>query len=123
MATLGTTFAGAYLAMPSKSGEKETRPPINAASKDEEKFIQYANLLLPAGQHLRILEYRLPYPQGLFKERQRWGAEGKRVMRRTRRGLCIPLPFNLSAHSESACYEDERHIRPACTEDRLKAGS
>ncbi|KAI4250478.1 MAG: hypothetical protein L6R40_000076 [Gallowayella cf. fulva] len=40
MATLGTTFAGIYLAMPSKTKEKESGPPINAASKDEEKFIQ-----------------------------------------------------------------------------------
>ncbi|KAL9589008.1 MAG: hypothetical protein Q9203_002202 [Teloschistes exilis] len=39
MATLGTTFAGIYLAMPSKTKEKEKGPPINAASKDEEKFI------------------------------------------------------------------------------------
>ncbi|KAL8848018.1 MAG: hypothetical protein Q9221_006923 [Calogaya cf. arnoldii] len=40
LATLGTTFAGAYLAMPSKTKEKETGPTINAGSKDEEKFIQ-----------------------------------------------------------------------------------
>ncbi|KAL8809866.1 MAG: hypothetical protein Q9223_002890 [Gallowayella weberi] len=39
MATLGTTFTGIYFAMPSKTKEKETGPPINAASKDEEKFI------------------------------------------------------------------------------------
>ena len=44
MATLGTTFAGVYLAMPAKTKEKESGPPINAASKDEEKFIQYAFL-------------------------------------------------------------------------------
>ncbi|KAI4206301.1 MAG: hypothetical protein LQ346_001126 [Caloplaca aetnensis] len=40
MATLGTTFVATYLAMPSKTNEKEAGPPINAASKDEEKFIQ-----------------------------------------------------------------------------------
>ncbi|KAL8938510.1 MAG: hypothetical protein Q9211_003169 [Gyalolechia sp. 1 TL-2023] len=40
MATLGTTFAGIYLAMPAKTKEKEAGPPINAASKDEEAFIQ-----------------------------------------------------------------------------------
>ncbi|KAI4261165.1 MAG: hypothetical protein L6R42_003635 [Xanthoria sp. 1 TBL-2021] len=40
LTTLGTTFAGVYLAMPAKTKEKETGPPINAGSKDEEKFIQ-----------------------------------------------------------------------------------
>lgn len=47
MTTLGTTFAGIYLAMPAKTKAKESGPPINAASKDEEKFIQYADVLLP----------------------------------------------------------------------------
>lgn len=42
MATLGTTFVATYLAMPAKTQGKEAGPPINAASKDEEKFIQYA---------------------------------------------------------------------------------
>lgn len=41
MATLGTTFAGAALAMGGKEKVKEKGPPINAASKDEEQFIQY----------------------------------------------------------------------------------
>ncbi|KAL9001515.1 MAG: hypothetical protein Q9169_000090 [Polycauliona sp. 2 TL-2023] len=40
LTTLGTTFAGVYLAMPAKTKEKESGPPINAGSKDEEKFIQ-----------------------------------------------------------------------------------
>ncbi|KAL8775277.1 MAG: hypothetical protein Q9209_000284 [Squamulea sp. 1 TL-2023] len=40
LTTLGTTFAGVYLAMPAKTTEKESGPPINAGSKDEEKFIQ-----------------------------------------------------------------------------------
>ncbi|KAL8698377.1 MAG: hypothetical protein Q9201_006612 [Fulgogasparrea decipioides] len=40
MTTLGTTFALIYLATPAKTKQKETGPPINAASKDEEKFIQ-----------------------------------------------------------------------------------
>lgn len=42
MATLGATFAGSYLAM--RGGDKKTAqgPPINASSKDEEAFIQYA---------------------------------------------------------------------------------
>ncbi|EFW17941.1 uncharacterized protein CIMG_12208 [Coccidioides immitis RS] len=40
MATLGTTFAGAWLAMPSSSKKKEQGPPIKASSKDEEQFIQ-----------------------------------------------------------------------------------
>lgn len=44
MTTLGTTFAGIYLAMPAKTKEKESGPPINAASKDEEAFIQYADV-------------------------------------------------------------------------------
>ena len=41
MATLGTTFAGIALAMGGKEKSKEQGPPINAASKDEEQFIQY----------------------------------------------------------------------------------
>ncbi|KAI2087649.1 hypothetical protein LOZ36_002634 [Ophidiomyces ophidiicola] len=40
MATLGTTFFGAWLAMPSGEKKKEQGPPIKASSKDEEKFIQ-----------------------------------------------------------------------------------
>jgi F-type H+-transporting ATPase subunit k len=39
MATLGATFAGAWLAMPSSN--KSQPPPIKASSKDEELFIQY----------------------------------------------------------------------------------
>ncbi|KAJ5964572.1 uncharacterized protein N7479_004448 [Penicillium vulpinum] len=41
MATLGTMFAGSWLAM--SGGEKPKTaqgPPINAASKDEENFVQ-----------------------------------------------------------------------------------
>jgi F-type H+-transporting ATPase subunit k len=43
MITLGTTFGGAYLAMRGgkKLDEKAKGPPINAGSKDEEKFIKY----------------------------------------------------------------------------------
>ncbi len=40
MATLGTTFVGAALAMGGKEKSKDQGPPINATSKDEEKFIQ-----------------------------------------------------------------------------------
>jgi F-type H+-transporting ATPase subunit k len=45
MATLGTLFGGSWLAM--RGGAKKTAegPPINASSKDEEAFIQYALLL------------------------------------------------------------------------------
>lgn len=50
MTTLGTMFAGVYLAMPAKTKEKDSGPPINAASKDEEKFIQYASM--PEREHL-----------------------------------------------------------------------
>ena len=42
IATLGTTFAGAALAVGGKEKKKEQGPPINATSKDEEQFIQYA---------------------------------------------------------------------------------
>ncbi|KAF8540422.1 hypothetical protein BDD12DRAFT_698912, partial [Trichophaea hybrida] len=38
MLTLGTTFAGSYLAL--SGGEKPTSPPIQASSTDEEKFIR-----------------------------------------------------------------------------------
>jgi ATP synthase subunit K len=40
MITLGTTATVPFL-MGGKGGEKKTTPPINASSKDEEKFIQY----------------------------------------------------------------------------------
>lgn len=41
MATLGTTFAGAWLSM--RGGDKgdKTTPPINAKSKEEESFVKY----------------------------------------------------------------------------------
>lgn len=39
MAVLGSLFGGTYLAM-SGGSKKENGPPINASSKDEEKFIQ-----------------------------------------------------------------------------------
>lgn len=42
MATLGSLFAGSYLA--ASGGEKPKTaqgPPINASSKDEENFVQY----------------------------------------------------------------------------------
>jgi len=40
MATLATLFGGAAIAMGGKEKAKEQGPPINAQSKDEEKFIQ-----------------------------------------------------------------------------------
>lgn len=41
MLTLGTTFAGSYLALRGGPKDKKPSPPINATSKDEEAFIQY----------------------------------------------------------------------------------
>jgi F-type H+-transporting ATPase subunit k len=47
MGVLGSTFAGAYLALSGGDKKKaEQGPPVNAASKDEEKFIQYVILFL-----------------------------------------------------------------------------
>lgn len=47
MATLGTTFGLIALAMGGKEkAAKEQGPPINAASKDEEAFIQFVHPLL-----------------------------------------------------------------------------
>ncbi|KAF2684264.1 hypothetical protein K458DRAFT_417855 [Lentithecium fluviatile CBS 122367] len=40
MATLGTTFVGAYLAMGGSSKADTSNPPINAKSKEEESFIK-----------------------------------------------------------------------------------
>ena len=44
MATLGVTFGGAFLA--TRGGGEKTKeqgpPPINASTKEEETFIQYA---------------------------------------------------------------------------------
>jgi F-type H+-transporting ATPase subunit k len=41
MATLGTFFAGSWLAMRGGDKKKQQGPPINASSKEEENFIQY----------------------------------------------------------------------------------
>ena len=44
MATLGTTAVGIAFAMGGKEKAKEQGPPINAGSKDEEKFIEYVRV-------------------------------------------------------------------------------
>lgn len=57
MITLGTTFAGSYLALRG-GGEKkpkEQRPPINAQSKEEEDFIQYACTIRETVYYLWVL--------------------------------------------------------------------
>ena len=43
MMTLGTAGAIGALSMGGKLKAKQEGPPINATSKDEEKFIQYAH--------------------------------------------------------------------------------
>lgn len=43
MMTLGTAGAIGALSMGGKQKAKQEGPPINATSKDEEKFIQYAH--------------------------------------------------------------------------------
>ncbi|QKX54844.1 uncharacterized protein TRUGW13939_01933 [Talaromyces rugulosus] len=40
MGVLGSTFAGAFLALSGGDKKAQQGPPVNAASKDEEKFIQ-----------------------------------------------------------------------------------
>ena len=40
MATLGTTFLGAYISLSGGSKEDTKNPPINAKSKEEESFIK-----------------------------------------------------------------------------------
>ncbi|ORY05816.1 hypothetical protein BCR34DRAFT_453970, partial [Clohesyomyces aquaticus] len=40
IATLGTTFAGAFLAMGGKKAEQAAGPALNAKSKEEESFIK-----------------------------------------------------------------------------------
>jgi F-type H+-transporting ATPase subunit k len=45
MGVLGSTFAGAFLALSGGDKKAQQGPPVNAASKDEEKFIQYVILL------------------------------------------------------------------------------
>jgi F-type H+-transporting ATPase subunit k len=47
MATLGTTFIGAYLSMGGSSKADPNNPPINAKSKDEESFIKYVQTYRP----------------------------------------------------------------------------
>ena len=41
MATLGTTFLGAYLSMRGGAKSETQSPPINAKSKEEESFVKY----------------------------------------------------------------------------------
>ncbi|KAL8732046.1 MAG: hypothetical protein Q9166_002998 [cf. Caloplaca sp. 2 TL-2023] len=77
LTTLGTTFAGIYLAMPAKTKVKESGPPINAASKDEEKFIQYADIPRPVAQRLPFLKMSLRILQRLPEECERWWGESK----------------------------------------------
>ncbi|KAL5375641.1 hypothetical protein PMIN06_010519 [Paraphaeosphaeria minitans] len=40
MATLGTTFLGAYISMGGSKKTEQTTPPINAKSKEEESFVK-----------------------------------------------------------------------------------
>ncbi|KAJ4360166.1 uncharacterized protein N0V89_000726 [Didymosphaeria variabile] len=40
MATLGTTFLGAYLSMGGGKKTEQQTPPINAKSKEEENFVK-----------------------------------------------------------------------------------
>ncbi|KAH7359570.1 hypothetical protein BKA66DRAFT_427426 [Pyrenochaeta sp. MPI-SDFR-AT-0127] len=40
IATLATTFTGAFLAMGGKKVEDKSQPPINAKSKEEESFVK-----------------------------------------------------------------------------------
>lgn len=46
MATLGTVFGGAFLAMGGEKKSKQSGPPINATSKEEEAFITYVKYQL-----------------------------------------------------------------------------
>ena len=46
MATLGTTFLGAYLSMGGKKAA-DPGPPLNAKSKEEESFIKYLSPIIP----------------------------------------------------------------------------
>lgn len=68
MATLGTTFTGIYLAMPAKTKGKESGPPINAASKDEEKFIQYVGSFIQGLSAKPLVRSSLPLLQRLHEE-------------------------------------------------------
>lgn len=111
MTTLGTTFAGIYLAMPAKTKEKESGPPINAASKDEEKFIQYASM--PERKRLSRARFRDlhsqnrtdQYLQGLPEECG-WGRESEGLIRSKRQvvkssdlhSAVIPRTQRITAH-------------------------
>jgi ATP synthase subunit K len=45
MGVLGSLFGGIYFASRGGGKKKDIAPPINAGSKDEEKFIQYVFFL------------------------------------------------------------------------------
>ncbi|OJD28744.1 atp synthase subunit k-like protein [Diplodia corticola] len=46
MGVLGTLFGGIFAATGGSKKVANVTPPINAASKDEENFIQYASIVL-----------------------------------------------------------------------------
>ena len=47
MLTLGTTFGLTAFAMSGGDKNKEQAAPLNASSKEEERYIQYAHTLFP----------------------------------------------------------------------------
>ena len=47
MATLGVLFGGSWVATRGNGSQAQNTPPINAGSKDEENFIQYAVSRIP----------------------------------------------------------------------------
>jgi hypothetical protein len=52
MAVMGTMFGGIFLSTRGGGQKKQATPPIQASSKDEEKFIQYvASMLHPRGSN------------------------------------------------------------------------
>jgi ATP synthase subunit K len=59
MATLGILFGGPWLAMRGRAKKTAEGPPINASSKDEEAFIQYALLLGVSSDELLTLFQRV----------------------------------------------------------------
>jgi hypothetical protein len=54
MATLGATFAIPLAFRGGNGAKKDNTPPINAGSKDEEKFIQYERATDQSGTELTI---------------------------------------------------------------------
>ena len=85
MLTLGTTAVGVAVALGGKEKSKQQGPPIDAQSKEEEQFIQFA--VIQSSSRRRLLTL---IQQRISKECRGGGAEGETLELR-RQGGFVPI--------------------------------